>query len=274
MGKILDISHHQVPSAINYDELAKHVDLVIIRTQYGSKTIDKHYLTHHAEFRKRGIPTQAYAWVRGVSIQDMQVEAMDFYKRTKDLNPEVWWLDVEEQSMADMRGGVSAYVKALRSCGVKKIGIYIANHLYKSFNLNLSEVDAVWIPHYGKNNGELNSKPVYPCDIHQYTSVGKLPGYKGNLDLNVLTGSKSLDWFTGNEAKTMPQSNEGIGILTILDSTVLRKDAVYTAEIIKGLKPGEAYIVHDFKDGWYNVGGWVAKEHVRFVPRNNVKMTK
>ncbi|MEH7490821.1 LysM peptidoglycan-binding domain-containing protein [Neobacillus niacini] len=197
MSRIIDISHHQDPAMINYDELANHVDLAIIRTQYGSKTVDRHYLTHHAEFRKRGVVTNSYAWVRGVSIADMEVEATDFYNRTRDLNPEVWWLDVEEQSMIDMRAGVSAYVKKLRSLGVKKIGIYIAHHLYSRFNLNYNEVDAVWIPHYGKNNGELNSKPQFPCDLHQFTSVGKLPGYDGNLDINILMGAKPLEWFTG-----------------------------------------------------------------------------
>lgn len=199
---IIDISHHQNPSKMNYDKLAKQVDMAIIRTQYGSKTIDRHYKTHHRELRKRGIPTAAYAWVRGVSVSDMRKEAKDFYNRTKDLNPTFWFLDVEEKSMDNMRTGVSAYVNELRRLGVEKIGIYIAHHLYKKFNLNLNEVDAVWIPHYGKNTGKVDSKPAYPCDIHQYTSVGRLDGYNGNLDLNRLMGSKPLEFFTGAGAKT------------------------------------------------------------------------
>lgn len=199
MGKILDISHHQPPEKINYDKLAKELDFVIIRTQYGSSVVDKHYKTHHAEFKKHGIPRHAYAWVRGASIPDMEREAEDFYNRTKEFDPEVWWLDVEEKSMPDMRAGVSAYVKKLRQLGAKKIGIYVAHHLYKSFNLNLSEVDAVWIPRYGKNDGGPHDKPDYPCDLWQYTSQGKLPGYAGNLDLNKLNGKKPLEWFTGKD---------------------------------------------------------------------------
>lgn len=196
---IIDISHHQDPKKINYDKLAKQVELAIIRTQYGSRTLDRHYKTHHREFQKRGVPTAAYAWVRGVSIADMRKEATDFYNRTKDLNPCFWFLDVEEKSMNDMRAGVSAYVDQLRKLGVKKIGIYIAHHLYKSFNLDMSKFDAVWIPHYGKNTGQPNSKPSFPCDIHQFTSVGRLEGYNGNLDLNRLMGTKTLEYFTGKE---------------------------------------------------------------------------
>jgi GH25 family lysozyme M1 (1,4-beta-N-acetylmuramidase) len=123
MGHIIDISHHQVPSAINYDKLAKQVDLVIIRTQYGSNLTDRHYKTHHREFQKRGVPTAAYAWLRGVSNRDMEVEATDFYNRTKQFNPTFWFLDVEEQSMKNMRSGVKAFAKKLRSLGAKKVGV-------------------------------------------------------------------------------------------------------------------------------------------------------
>lgn len=130
----------------------------------------------------------------------MKVEAIDFYQRTKEFNPTFWFLDVEEESMKDMRAGVSAYVRALKTAELK-VGIYVGHHLYKKFNLNMNEVDAVWIPHYGRNDGTLNSKPSYPCDIHQYTDKGRLDGYSGYLDLNRLTGTKPLEFFTGREKK-------------------------------------------------------------------------
>lgn len=209
---IIDISHHQDPRKIDYDKLAKQVKLAIIRTQYGSRTIDRHYKTHHRELQKRGVPTAAYAWVRGVSITDMRIEARDFYNRTKGLNPTFWFLDVEEKSMADMRSGISAYVDELRKLGAKRVGVYIAHHLYKQFNLDMGKFDAVWIPHYGRNNGQPNSKPAFPCDIHQYTSKGRLDGYNGNLDLNRLTGTKPLEFFigacTGVKTETKPQTKK------------------------------------------------------------------
>ncbi|OCA86972.1 glycoside hydrolase family 25 protein [Bacillus sp. FJAT-27986] len=199
MGKIIDISHHQPPSSINYDKLAKEVDLVIVRTQYGSSTIDRHYKTHHKEFNKRGVPTNAYAWVRGISISDMEKEATDFYNRTKEFSPPVYWLDVEEKSMKDMRAGVKVYAKKLRALGVKKVGIYIANHLYKSFNIDIRDFDAVWIPSYGRNNGRRASsrKPDYACDLWQFTDKGRVDGYAGNVDLNAIISNKPLSFFTG-----------------------------------------------------------------------------
>src|SRR5699024_7208850 len=117
MFMIIDISHHQDPNKMDYNELSKQVKWVIIRTQYGSRTIDRHYKTHHKEFKARKVPTAAYAWVRGTSLNDMRVEARDFYNRTKDLNPTFWFLDVEEQSMNNMRAGISAYIDELRRLG-------------------------------------------------------------------------------------------------------------------------------------------------------------
>lgn len=203
MGYIIDISHHQDPSKITYEILCKQLDMAIIRVQYGSRTIDRHYKTHIAEMKKHGVPYGVYAWVRGVSENDMQVEAQDFYDRSKDQNPAFYVLDVEEKSMENMRAGINAYIDELRKHTDKKIGVYIGHHLYKSFNLDLSKADFVWIPHYGVNNGKVNSKPDFPCDLHQYTSTGRLDGYAGNLDLNRLMNGRTIEFFT--ERKEEPK---------------------------------------------------------------------
>src|SRR5699024_12592993 len=101
MKLILDVSHHQVPSKMDYDALAKQIDLVIIRTQYGSNLIDRYYKKHHEEFQRRGTPTAAYAWVRGVSENDMKVGEREFYNLTKKFLKTIWLLVVEEKSIAN-----------------------------------------------------------------------------------------------------------------------------------------------------------------------------
>lgn len=204
---ILDISEWQTPATINYDKMAKALDGVIVRIQYGSNYVDKHYKTHISEFQKRGIPVAVYAWVRGSSLSDMEKEATDFYKRAKAYNPTFWWLDVEEKSMNDMRTGVEKYRAKLKALGAKKVGAYIANHLYVGFNLDTAKFDGIWIPTYGANNGQYNgSNPTATSnyDIHQYTSNGKLNGYSGPLDLNRIV-KKGFDYFFG----TTTDSNNG-----------------------------------------------------------------
>ncbi|GEQ37798.1 hypothetical protein TH5N_08810 [Tetragenococcus halophilus] len=198
---IIDISEWQDPRQINYDQLAANIDGVIVRVQYGSNYVDKHYQTHIKEFQKRNVPVAVYAWVRGTSKADMQQEAQDFYQRAQKFHPTFWWLDVEEQSMQDMRGGCEAYRKKLKDLGAKKVGVYVANHLYAQFNLATEKFDGVWLPTYGKNTGQYQgARPTTTnsYDIHQYTSKGKLNGYNGNLDLNQIVRRDLFYFFRQN----------------------------------------------------------------------------
>jgi N-acetylmuramoyl-L-alanine amidase len=71
------------------------------------------------------------------------------------------------------------------------------------------------------------------------------------------------------------QQAAGIGVLTVVENTVIRKEAVYTADIIRAIKTNEGeFLVHDYLNGWYNIGGWVHKNYVKFTPHTNVKITK
>lgn len=190
---IIDISHHQQPSRMDYDKLAQQVSWVIVRTQYGLETVDKYYKTHHVEFKKQGIPTAAYAYVLCLTSDEAVEEAERFYSLTVEFAPTFWFLDIEEAYLN--RENISIYQKTLRELGAKKVGVYIAHHLYKTLNLKIEEFDAVWIPRYGTNDGTPQKKPDYPCDLWQYTSKGRLEGYGGDLDLNCLTGTKPLEYF-------------------------------------------------------------------------------
>ena len=203
---IIDISHHQQPSKMDYDKLAQQVSWVIVRTQYGLETVDKYYKTHHVEFKKRGIPTAAYAYVLCMTGGEAVEEAKRFYNLTAEFAPTFWFLDIEEAFLN--RDYVSIYQKTLRKLGAEKVGVYIAHHLYSTINIMVEEFDAVWIPRYGTNDGTPQKRPDYPCDLWQYTSKGKLEGYDGFLDLNRLTGTKTLGYFVGEEFVTKKQLSD------------------------------------------------------------------
>jgi N-acetylmuramoyl-L-alanine amidase len=98
------------------------------------------------------------------------------------------------------------------------------------------------------------------------------------------TNAKSLAEFYGLKRKAEPkpivapvstaQQPTGIGVLKVLESTVIRDQPVYLGAILGTVKPNEEYIVHDYNEGWYNIGGWVHKNSVNFTPHTNVKITK
>jgi N-acetylmuramoyl-L-alanine amidase len=87
--------------------------------------------------------------------------------------------------------------------------------------------------------------------------------------------------FLGLPAKQVPQATiqttsepQGIGTLNVLDNTVIRDKPVYLGNITGQVVPGEEYIVHDYQNGWFNIGGWVYKDHVHFIPHNDTKISR
>ncbi len=131
-----------------------------------------------------------------------------------------YWIDVETSPHSNMRAAVNLYISELRRHGANKVGLYIAHHLYKQLNLDVSEADAVWIPHYGSGSATPDSKPAYPADIHQYTEHGRLPGYNGNLDLNRIISDKPLEFFTdGKTSKKKPAPPVPTGGQTVSKGT-------------------------------------------------------
>ena len=71
-----------------------------------------------------------------------------FYERAKDFQPVFWWGDFERNTMTEgtMREGAEAFRSQLKELGAQKVGAYIANHLYQSFDLDVDKFDAIWMP--------------------------------------------------------------------------------------------------------------------------------
>lgn len=266
MGYIIDISHHQPSSAIDWARAAKEVDLMIIRVQYGSKTIDREYKNHVANCKKYGIPFGHYAYGHYVSVKDAIIEANDFLSRI-DKDAKFLALDVEDDTVAscgtaNLREASQAFIDTCRKAGYKT-GYYVSHNLYMSYGLNKVDSDFLWIPRYGRNDGTANKKPDFPCCIWQYTEYGKVSWYNGTLDMNLLNGDKSLTWFTGGVKKVVKtesavkpvtvsapkKESKPSGTYTVQKGDVLSKIAskfgvsVSTLQSINGIKdPNKIYV--------------------------------
>ncbi|GET09013.1 hypothetical protein SY111_16370 [Ligilactobacillus agilis] len=196
IGKIIDVSEWQ--GVIDWPQvIADDVSLSIIRVQDGSTHQDLKYMENIQKCISAGGKYAVYAYFRGASTADAQQEARDFYNRTQRVvagkqQPVFYALDIESVEMggaaSQMRAGVEAYMNQLNTLGIpdNKIVLYIANHLYASFNLNVARAGAIWIPSYGRNDGTVaNSlRPTHPYDLWQYSSKGSINGITGNVDLN------------------------------------------------------------------------------------------
>ena len=196
IGKIIDVSEWQ--GVIDWPSvIADDITLSIIRVQHGSAHQDLKYMENLQQCISASGKYAVYAYFAATSTSDAQQEARDFYNRTQKIvagkqQPIFYAIDVESIEMSgdvtQMRAGVEAYMSQLNALGVpdNKIVLYIANHLYDRFNLNVARPGAIWIPSYGQNDGTLaNSlKPTHPYDLHQFTSKGSVKGISGNVDMS------------------------------------------------------------------------------------------
>lgn len=212
---ILDISHHQLSSNINWTQAAKEVKLVIIRVQYGSRKIDTEYKNHVANCKKYGIPFAHYAYGMFINEADAKVEAKDFITRA-DKDAKFLVLDTEKDTIKscgtkNVAKSSQVFIDELKKAG-HKTGFYVSHDLYEYHGLNKVKADFLWIPRYGKNINAPTTKPDFACELWQYTERGRVSWTKGFLDLNMLNGNRSLDWFLGKGdvkvAEVKPADNE------------------------------------------------------------------
>ncbi len=202
IGKIIDVSEWQ--GVIDWNAVVRDdVSLSIIRIQDGSSHQDLKYMENLQKCINAGGKYAVYAYFRGTSTADAQQEARDFYQRVQRVvankqQPVFYAIDVESVEMggnvSQMRAGIEAFMSQLNTLGVPdhKIVLYIANHLYNSFNLNTARTGAIWIPSYGQNDGSIvnSTKPTHPYDLWQYTSKGRVSGITGNVDMNTEPSDK------------------------------------------------------------------------------------
>jgi GH25 family lysozyme M1 (1,4-beta-N-acetylmuramidase) len=189
---IADISKWQ--GTIDWKTASNYLDLVIIRTQAGSSYEDPlHKVNENAAIQYK-VPFGVYAYNKSISSADAKAEAKDFYNRANK-NTLFYVVDVEEntsKSGESMRTIINSYVTELRKYTDKKIGVYIAHHLYKSLNIDTSKFDFVWIPRYNNTN----TPPNYDYDLWQYTDKGIVKGINTYVDLNRLHPDVTLEFFT------------------------------------------------------------------------------
>lgn len=201
MGKIADISKWQ--GNVNWSEAAKELDFVILRASCGTSEDTKYERNVNACI-ENGVPFGAYHYVKAGTAEAAKKEAQAFLKVTasKQRQPAFYIADIEAeaQTKTTTEAVCVAFLQALRDGGCEKIGLYI-NTRYNWAGEAIDMCDIMWIPHWGKNDGNVPAdkyKSSHPHDLWQYTSKGSLAGVSGNVDLNQLTGTKPLSYFVGS----------------------------------------------------------------------------
>jgi GH25 family lysozyme M1 (1,4-beta-N-acetylmuramidase) len=259
---IADLSKWQ--GDIDFGKLKNQVDFVILRVQAGYTSIDAKYKEYVAGCKANGIQFGTYAYFKGISIPDSLAEAKSALE-LMDPESKFFALDIEENSNSDLVGTGQAFIDYFKNKGVQKVGLYSGESFFNAHNLSAIKVDFTWIAKYGSNDGLQHTKPSVPCDLWQYTSVGHLDGITGNVDLNVLTGSKPLEWFIGNS-----QNNGaippyiGISVAQRVRATRvtdIRRGASHDSPFFRNTVTGEEFNVYKRLGDWHCIGSDINGEY-------------
>ena len=192
---ILDISQYQ--GTIDWQVARKGLDFVIFRATIGAN-IDSKY---QSNVEKCQIPFGVYHYLKAGTAVEAQIEAQFFYSQATSatVQPLFFIVDIEHKTQTEqnVKSITTAFAQKMRQLTNKKLGIYIGQAIYPYAAID--QYDFVWIPRYGKNTGEADKNyfPTYSCALWQYTDVGQWPGIRTNVDMNLLTGTKPLEWFVG-----------------------------------------------------------------------------
>ena len=214
MLKGIDISHHQK----GIDLGAIDTDFVIIKATEGNGYTDEMCDTFYQKAKSLGKKLGVYHFARPDLGNTAEAEADWFIKETLGYHKEAMLiLDWESGDLTNVSWAKAWLDRVYEKTGVKPI-IYMSASVMSSADWS-SVVNAdygIWVANYGSNNGTAQESVFdrYPLKywsfyaLWQYTSVGRLNGYNGNLDLNYFSGDSSAwDKYAGGSPSSSKPSN-------------------------------------------------------------------
>lgn len=200
MSKIgIDISSHQ--GNIDLAALKNHIDFVIIRVGYGVKgTIDTKFIRNANLCRDLGIPMGFYWYSYALNTEDVKKEAEAFLQAIKPYTPEYGcWFDMEDADGYKKKNGMPDNQTLQDMCYtfcelVENAGYYSGIYASQSWLNNQLSCDKLsrfdkWVAQWPMSGGKQKGLAVDPnsrsdLSLWQFTSVGRLDGYSGRLDVN------------------------------------------------------------------------------------------
>lgn len=213
MLKGIDISKWQ--AGIDLSKI--DTDFVICKATEGVGYTDKYCDKLYQQAKKLGKKLGVYHFARPDLGNTAIAEADYFVKETLGYHKEaILVLDWERGNLKNVTWAKQWLDRVYEKTGVKPL-IYMSASVMRSADWS-SVVKAdygLWVANYGSNNGTAQESVFnkYPLKywsfyaLWQYTSVGRLSGYNGNLDLNYFSGDRSVwDKYAGGKPSTSTPS--------------------------------------------------------------------
>lgn len=208
--KIIDVSQWQ--GDINWGKVASdNVGMAILRAScYLNK--DKKVDEYAKGCKANGIPFGVYHYTGLTNNTRAKQEADVFYNSAKNLNPHFWVLDLEDPTIVgywnkgttwqnQIKEAVDTFCARLRERGAERIVIYTWEWWGKQLPTARYHWAWRWYASYGKNTGKPTTTAT-GCQLHQYTSKGKVAGINTAVDLSQLVGDATIAGLLGTATNT------------------------------------------------------------------------
>lgn len=194
--KVVDISEHQDPNKIDYNKFASDIDGAILRTSItDAKTLnirkDYNVERHYNELNKRNVPIGFYHYSRAINAAEALLEADYVYDIIKDKNVSLpVYIDIEDDkrqtkaSKGEISSAAEAFVKSMQARGYVA-GIYSYPWFAKNYlTRDVRNKYEFWIADYDSKDFTAYNQSDF--DSWQYSHTGRVNGYGGNIDMNVV----------------------------------------------------------------------------------------
>ena len=189
MSKITCVDISEFQQGINFTQLKNSgIKAVIIRAGYGreSSQKDSMFESHYRNAKSAGLKVGAYWYSYADSVNDADKEANAFMSvaKGKSFDLPVYY-DLEDSSQIGL-GKSTLTAIAERFCNTLKrnnykVGVYANLNWFNNY-LDYKKLKAkysIWLAQY-------NDRAELDCDIWQNSSSGRVNGYNGRLDTNVI----------------------------------------------------------------------------------------
>ena len=189
MSKITCVDISEFQQGVNFNKMKNDgIKAVIIRAGYGRETSQKDTMfeSHYRNAKEAGLKIGAYWYSYADSVNDAEKEANAFMSvaKGKSFDLPVYY-DLEDSSQIGL-GKAKLTEIAERFCEtIKKsnyrVGVYANLNWFNNY-LDYKKLKAkysIWLAQY-------NDRAELDCDIWQNSSSGRINGYNGRLDTNIV----------------------------------------------------------------------------------------
>ena len=170
------------------------IDFVILKVTEGTGFTNSSFNHHYDMCKAQAVPVGAYVFSHAIGANGGKAEAEYAIKVLAGRKLELpVYLDIEASDIlnsgeAQIMAAIRAFGAVIKAAGYK-VGVYASRSTFQSYmdlNALRNEGYSIWCAAYNNTGAGID------CDIWQHTDKGRITGYAGNLDFNIMYNTSLL----------------------------------------------------------------------------------